>query len=354
MEPKTPEDWGREYKEKYFIYEAFTKKLNGLFHELLQGVDFFQIESRTKKVGSFTDKIQREGKNYSNPIEEITDLVGIRIICYYSEDVDIIGNIINDEFYIDPDKSIDKTKTLDPDKFGYLSVHYIISLSENRNKLKEWKQFSNFMAEVQVKTVLQHAWAAIDHKLRYKTKIEVPKDLIRKLFRLSALLELADDEFLNLKHLKNKLEDIYSKQLEKRELDIDINQSSLEVYFDSTKVDLKWVKIAEDIGFLKVPLPRPDESMAKDRSRLMDCLSAYGINKIKELDNLINAASVWGQDNLNKIFTLSVSKGFIPFAVSFDIITILVICAKKGAAIDKYTFPFREELNEALKVSLQE
>ncbi len=260
----TPQEWGNIYKGRYATYQEFTNKLENLISEFLKvhKVDA-QIESRTKSIESFVEKIQREGKGYHNPLEEITDLVGIRIIAYYKEDVDKIGEIIKTEFDIDWENSIDKAWTLDPDRFGYLSVHYVISLPLHRKEQTEWKAFANIKAEIQVRTVLQHAWAAISHKLIYKTAKEVPKDLRRQLFRLSALLELADEEFSNLRKLTKELKERYSQELKKGKLDIELDLSSLDVYLESTKQDLKWMKIAEEVGYRRFEDKLPEIEMER-------------------------------------------------------------------------------------------
>ncbi|MDD4876442.1 MAG: hypothetical protein PHQ86_04840 [Dehalococcoidales bacterium] len=195
--PQNPEEWGKIYQEKLALYEGFANKLHELITELMHKYDIevAHIEARTKSVGSFMEKIGREGKDYSNPLDDITDLVGIRVITYYREDVEKVGKIINEEFDIDWRNSVDLSQTLKPDTFGYLSIHYVISLLDTRSELPEWESHKNIKAEVQVRTVLQHAWAEIEHTLLYKTQQEIPNDLKRRLFRLSALLELADEQF---------------------------------------------------------------------------------------------------------------------------------------------------------------
>lgn len=94
---------------------------------------------------------------------------------------------------------MDKAAALDPDRFGYLSVHYTASLSPARRKLAEWRPYADIRAEVQFRTALQHAWSAVQHKLEYKSSIEAPRELRRRLFRLSALFELADEQFSELR-----------------------------------------------------------------------------------------------------------------------------------------------------------
>jgi ppGpp synthetase/RelA/SpoT-type nucleotidyltranferase len=194
---KTPQEWGDIYQEKLPFYEGFANKLQELVMELVhkQDIEVAHIEARTKSVESFVEKIGREGKDYSNPLNEITDLAGIRVITYYREDTEKIGKIIKEEFDVDWENSVDLSQTLGPDTFGYLSTHYVVSLLDTRSELTEWESYRNLKAEIQVRTVLQHAWAEIEHTLLYKTPQKIPNDLKRQLFRLSALLELADEQF---------------------------------------------------------------------------------------------------------------------------------------------------------------
>lgn len=348
--PRTSEEWENIYKEEHAIYKEFTDKLQKLIRELLQKhtIDA-QIEYRTKDIAKFIEKIQREEKEYKNPLKEVTDLVGIRLIAYYKEDVDKIGEIIKKEFDVDLKNSIDKAQILDPDRFGYLSVHYVISLSPLRKELTEWKAFANIKAEIQVRTVLQHAWAAIDHKLRYKTAKEVPKNLRRQLFRLSALLELADGEFSNLKRLIEDTKEYYSQELKKGNLDIELDLSSLEVYLESTKQHLKWMKIAEQVGFKFLKEEDEDiEDIIEDFKRiLLSILHLTGITTIEELDEILRDASQWGKDVLASIRNLSYKYsnapqyyidelGYVPFEfTSYGINTFLVFYARRNVVDQK-------------------
>lgn len=283
MEMKTPEEWGKIYGERLTEYEDFRSQLENLIKRLMHSNSIVasQITSRIKDRDSFVDKIKR--KNYEDPLIQCTDLVGLRIIVYYLEDLNKISEIIEREFKIDFENSINKLDTLDPDRFGYLSVHYVISISETRSKETEWLQYTNFKSEIQIRTVLQHAWAEIEHKLLYKQTHEVPKDLRRKLSRLIALLELADEQFNDLLVETDKLGKLYINELEgapiqaieetqealndSKELnlkdvindlpDIELNLLSLNAYLNLTKVDIKWMNEANDIisEIIKICIP---------------------------------------------------------------------------------------------------
>ena len=348
---KTPKKWGNIYEEKFATYRAFTTKIENLISELLRkhNIEVAQVESRTKSVDSFIGKIQREGKDFANPLEEITDLVGIRIIAYHKEDVDEIGEIIEKEFGIDREKSMDKAQALDPDRFGYLSVHYVISLSSPRTDLPEWETFSNIKAEIQVRTVLQHAWAAINHRLVYKAAKEIPKNLRRQLFRLSALLELADEEFSNLRKRTEEVAVHYSQEVKKGRLRIEVDLSSLEAYFESTKLHLKWVKIAEQAGFRSKK--SYDENVGEEKSRLLRILDLIDITTIGELDEILKDASKWGKDALAHICKLSSDEGFSPFALPHDVITLLVLYARRKLLTKKIINA--TEYKDALKTAIE-
>jgi putative GTP pyrophosphokinase len=126
-----------EYENKRTLFIGFTKKLKRLIRDLLEtdGIKYHLIEGRTKSVESFEEKAFKRGKHYDDPIREITDLSGIRIIVYYSDDVEKVANLIKSEFMVDWENSVDKGLLLKPNEFGYRSVHYVVSLSRARQEM---------------------------------------------------------------------------------------------------------------------------------------------------------------------------------------------------------------------------
>ena len=209
--------WEKEYLSELPNYQKFEQTLRVLIETLLkkEGLSV-QVSSRTKSPASFREKIERkfqEGKSYDNPLNDITDIVGIRIIAYYLNDIDKIDYIIKKEFNIDEKNSLDKSALLGIDQFGYKSVHYIVSISEPRLELTEWIEFGNYKAEIQIRTILQHAWAEIDHEIRYKKDENVPLEIKRRVYRLMALFELADEEFQNLKYDTDELKGKYLRDI---------------------------------------------------------------------------------------------------------------------------------------------
>lgn len=189
------------YAKRRPVYDEFSAHLADLLRDLIRnaGIEVHAIEKRAKSVESFREKIKRPGKTYVNALQEVSDLAGVRVILYYEEDVRKVCRLLEKEFVIVRSQSADKAKLLAEDQFGYRAVHHVVKLSKSRQRLPGWAKYKGLKAEFQVRTILQHAWGAISHKLDYKPESPMPRQNRRRLARLAGLLELADDEFSNLK-----------------------------------------------------------------------------------------------------------------------------------------------------------
>lgn len=189
-----------QYDQQYKKYERFANEVEHQLRSILEeeGIVCNAITSRVKERDSLDKKIDIKMDKYSN-LSEITDIAGIRVITYYDSDVDRVAKIVEQEFCVDKENSIDKREALDPEKFGYCSVHYVVTLNETRLQLSEYRSYAGMKCEIQIRTVLQHAWAEIEHDLGYKNEIAVPRDIRRSFSRLAGLLEVADKEFQEIR-----------------------------------------------------------------------------------------------------------------------------------------------------------
>lgn len=155
-----------------------------------QGVKLNSIEHRVKTEESLIEKLGRKGDKYKN-LEDITDLVGLRIITFYSDDVDKVAAIVKNLYVVDWDNSVDKRKLHELTSFGYNSLHYICHLKEG--------PLSGIPFELQMRTALQHVWSSIEHDIGYKGAVKLPPEYRRQFSRLAGMLELADNEFSQLR-----------------------------------------------------------------------------------------------------------------------------------------------------------
>ncbi|MFE9248698.1 GTP pyrophosphokinase family protein [Streptomyces sp. NPDC007088] len=185
-----------DYEEFAEPLRSYAPALESLMRELLlsRGIQIHYVRSRVKAKASTIRKLEDPAKNYTG-ISDLTDMLGVRIVTYFPDDVDRVADVIEREFEIDEENSIDKRALLDPDRFGYLSLHFIARLKSPRIELAEYTRFKEFVFEVQVRSILQHAWAEIEHDLGYKSSSALPPEIKRRFSRVAGMLEVADDEF---------------------------------------------------------------------------------------------------------------------------------------------------------------
>lgn len=251
-----------EYKTLYASYVACATKLKPLLEEILtqSKIKFHFVETRAKTVESLAEKIRRPGKSYKNPILDIPDLIGARVVVYYSDDVTRCRALFRKEFKILEEELAHQPEKLSVDQFGYLSIHCIASLSKTRGRLLEWKAYSNLKFEIQVRTVLQHSWAAVSHALQYKREGDVAPELRRKLHRLAGLFELADEEFLSLRDLAKIKARESARAVSTGKDDIPIDASALRTLVKSWKYLSERLEQLEQLGVNSdVPDGIPDE-----------------------------------------------------------------------------------------------
>ncbi len=153
------------------------------------------VEVRAKAVSSFAEKAVRKRMKYDNPVFQLTDLCGARVITDTQEEVERICQFIRKNFIIDEANSDDKTALLGASQFGYRSVHLVVQLPEALQKSEGAQMIGERKAEIQVRTGLQNAWARLAHDRIYKSEFKIPDSIQREMNRAAALLEEADRDF---------------------------------------------------------------------------------------------------------------------------------------------------------------
>ena len=179
--------WRLELPQLKQLEEQASNLLQEALRE--QDIQLNAFQHRVKTEESLTGKLEKKGYKYQT-IYDITDLVGIRVVTYYTDDVDKVAAIAKKVFDIDWKNSVDKRKH-QLDSFGYLSLHYICYLKEG--------PLRKIPFEVQMRTALQHVWSAIEHDIGYKGAVKLPPEFVRQFSRLAGMLEMADDEFSRLR-----------------------------------------------------------------------------------------------------------------------------------------------------------
>ena len=180
------------------VTEGFVALVTSILDEA--GINYLTVTGRTKSVSSFAAKAARtvDGRPlYTDPLHEITDQVGVRVITYVHSDVQAVVDLLDDQVVVHDDRDLGQ-ETASEGRFGYSSRHLLVGLEPGSDGPLQGHQ-----AAIQIRTVLQHAWAEFEHDIRYKGSVppEHVLELDRRFTLAAGLLELADREFSTIRDL---------------------------------------------------------------------------------------------------------------------------------------------------------
>lgn len=253
-------------------------------------------------MDSFRNKI--DNPKYEDADNQITDLSGIRIIAYVEDDLKPICKVIEEAFHIDSDNSLDKSDELGTDRVGYRSIHYIARIKEGRLLLPEYKKFKDLKFEVQVRTILQHAWAEIEHDKNYKFNGVLPPEIKRRFKILAGTLELADREFNQLSNEIDKIsKDVTKAEEENKLVTIPLNSTTVKQYLNN-----KFKALVEED--LLTPALYYDDIILKE-------LKDFDITNLSDLNSLIPEDF---EELYRQVYSLHKSSSFIGILRDFMII----------------------------------
>ena len=191
------------YKGEYETVKEYTTFLETRVRDILRDAPYeMQISSRAKTVDSLLAKLRRKG--YVNPGDQISDLVGVRVIAYYQDDVDRVVDLLRTNLEVDDSRSIDKRDLLLEAEFGYRSVH-IVSYLPEVEALGLGQPSTIHCFEVQVRSFLEHAWAETEHEIRYKSGIKFPTESKRRFAAIAGALDILEREFVGLRGEQDEL-----------------------------------------------------------------------------------------------------------------------------------------------------
>jgi ppGpp synthetase/RelA/SpoT-type nucleotidyltranferase len=218
-----------KYKLKRDLYRSFSSTCENLIQHLCSSVDGIQISFREKDPDELYKKICRPDHSEIQTLEDIKDLAGVRVICRTFNDVEKIVAILKKELNIQEVKV--NPSDLSTSEFGYRSYHLIAKLTKARYSLKEYSAFKDLKVEIQVRTILQHAWAEIEHGPGYKGSATLPNEYKRRWSAIAATLEILDREFAALSEAEGKLNKTYEEAIGQSQWDgMDLNTLSLAHY----------------------------------------------------------------------------------------------------------------------------
>lgn len=272
------EDWTRrqaeEYKKRCENYRLYADVLERVLKKAAKKLAPLAIvQTRPKSIASFAEKCQRKKTKYNDPVNQFTDLCGGRVIVRTGDEVKAISEFIEQHFLIDEENTVDVSQRLKPTEFGYRSVHYIISFKPGVFPTKDVdvevsplllndKKFPNRRAEVQVRTVLEHAWADMAHDLAFKSSFKIPEKWDREFAGVAAVLEGADKTFSRIQQGMKVYAASYGAYMTEAQMRDEIELLEIVLEYDPENVE-----VAGRIGKLAITLG--------DWTKAVEVLSRY-------------------------------------------------------------------------------
>jgi putative GTP pyrophosphokinase len=239
---KTPDEFNTgidkvlaEFEAKEDILVAFCARTKSLIEASLQdaNIRYQSVQTRVKTKKKLCEKYLDPTKNYEQ-LDDITDLAGLRVITYYEDEIDQVARVIEREFDVDRKNSVDKRQS-EPDRFGYNALNYVCKHLPKRTSDVEYKKFSGVCCEIQITSILRHAWAEIEHEW-YDLKDAYPNTVKRRFYRILALLELAESEFLDIRKKKTEYVRSVSVRVEARVPDLPTDAVSLRPFIEQEPI----------------------------------------------------------------------------------------------------------------------
>jgi len=181
-----------EYHANQAGYEALRDEVKFALDAAMEvaGIRTHDISARVKGLASLRDKAAR--KAWANPLTEASDIVGARVVVLFRTDVPRATQIVRNQFQVL--KEDDKLSEAHASMFGYSGVHVDARLGDIHAGPR-YDAIKGYQFEVQVRTIVEDAWAAVSHVLEYKGRSSIPEHLQRDFYALSGLFYIADQHF---------------------------------------------------------------------------------------------------------------------------------------------------------------
>lgn len=185
-----------EYDRQRGLYSDYGLTIQSLIRDLLAAEDFHphSVQQRIKDRVSLARKILANVDYLT--LSDLTDVLGIRVITYFADEVDVVAEIVKRQFKVHKESN---KRSEDPNEFGYRSLRYVVGLNAVRAGLPEYKRFSDLKCEIQIRSILDHAWAEIEHDKGYKGTFLIPPAIQKRFSELAAFLGNIDRQFQDLR-----------------------------------------------------------------------------------------------------------------------------------------------------------
>ncbi|WP_165788179.1 GTP pyrophosphokinase [Arthrobacter glacialis] len=273
--------------------QAIRNTIVGRLHD--DGLNHHDVQARVKTAKSAAEKISRRDADgqlkYPGGSEALDDLIGVRVILFVESDIDAVAIALTSQFICHDDE--DKTAMMRKNGgIGYAGRHLTLEVPAD-NPPTACAEYPGQRFEVQIRTVLQHAWAEFEHDIRFKGSSRDNAEISRAFTMASTLIELADQQFVNISDILKRLQSETSATQAEEQHPLDA--ASLQVVLDRVFPDY----------------PR---SKAGHYGWLVKVMAASGVNTVSEAEAWFASAD---RDKVSRMMGYRFAPGQVRVADDF-------------------------------------
>lgn len=314
-----------DYSARYDHFRDLASLAEMFVRSALEDRDYalHVVSGRAKTPESLRAKVIE--KEYPDPSVQVTDLIGIRVITYYAEQVDKIAERLRSKVIVDEANSLDKRSALlEAERFGYRSVHVVGHLSRRATVDEQYMALRGVNLEIQIRSVLDHAWAEVEHELVYKSGSSHTPEFRRRFAAVAGSFEILEQEFLSLKTESRRLVDLHADQYRaKRDRSVVLDAARMIAALEVLRPGAVGWRMAEESGGSPVISPRI----------AVAALRSVHVASFGEMSVLFRRRTF-----VQSLEGFAALAGVAPAEVSHQSLVALIVGHKERAALDLY-FP---------------
>lgn len=304
--------WSQRYLTKYEAELLNVARQTELARDAVESVAvgtnapiLLPIGARAKSLDSLRAKLRRH-----TPHRKLYDRIGVRIICHYVSDIDPLVEQLKLRFDWDRELSKDRRLSLGTKQFGYRSVHLVVQMRDSSLGLAAFSALRGEWFEIQVRSLLEHAWAEIEHEVRYKARMTYPTAVERQLNAVAGTLELLDSEFGALRMARDKVvtahRDSYALGAE---LNVTFDAARLMGFLEATRPSgLSWADAVR----------RGKPFRVHSETACLEALASVGIGTAKQA-----GAALRSRQLQNDLVSYASATGLAVTAISHPVVAVL-------------------------------
>ena len=359
-EPQSDREWVDVYADQRDVYDAFVGRLENLVESLLDdseiGYDWVITFVRTPHaVGDQLARARRAGRTFVRPLESEVRVAGVIIGLRDNAAAADINDVILREFKVDDESSLPVeeaaagTERLGDERskpVGYDFSHYLVSLDERRSELAEWSRFAGLKARIEVRTLLQDAWAGVDDGLPFYEAESYPAEVRELLTGAAARIAVADEQLTEVHHAIWRLYREYSEAIAAGELQIGVNGVSLMAYVENSELVSSLTELGVDVGLDHDP--EYETGWQSIESGILWLLRRDDVHTLAELEAFLKQATARARVTLAELHRVVSDRDFIPWAIPEEIVEWLWLILRRADAETISLLSYRAELEYAL------